>query len=364
MMRKTSQTPSYDAHAKTKKRVRFCDMKSLNNRSKYTVGIIIGICLTLITFVLQSIAFWTPHWKEISPNAHSLYVDNVDALIRTEILHYFNTIHRYTRHSYGLFHRCEYSINNTTKISSQQRKICTKNYLPMYSDEHFNECHSLPYYSFCVTSSEKKFDINNDYLRAKFDVSYAHHSSSSFSCNCHYPQYVIVSHVLGIIALIFLILTAIFFIIFPLFHTAHQRLKIKCFAILTSFISIVFLMCNLINIFQNFEFESVEYLIAIRRHYKQAQIYKLSQDTKIAIDQFLSSIRITIGYSTIIAWIAFSLSIVDGILILLTCKISSKDDENETLANLLPSQINERSPPLHFESVSKENLPINDENIV
>lgn len=357
------KTSSNDVHVQKTKHVRFCDINSSNNRSKYTIGILIGIFLTLITFILYSIAFFTPHWKEISPNTHSLYVDNVDALIRTEILHYFNSIHRYTRHSYGLFHRCEYLLNSTNKMAPYQRKICTKNYLPLYSDEHFNECHSLPYYSFCVTTSEKKFNIENDYLRAKFDIPQIHHSSSSFSCDCHYPQYIIVSHALGIIALIFLILTAILFILFPLFKTTHQRLKIKCFAILTSFISIVFLMSNLINIYQHLEFESVEYLIAIRQHYKQAQIYKLSQDTKIAIDQFLASIQITIGYSAILGWIAFGFSIIDGILILLTCKIKHQDNENETLNKLISSSVDEQASP-QFKPILSENSPLHEENIV
>src|SRR5690242_2389918 len=76
------------------------------SRKKSSIGIGIGISLSFVTLILQCVAFFTPHWKEITPNTNSLYVEGVDALIRTEVLHYFDTIHRYTRHSYGLFQRC------------------------------------------------------------------------------------------------------------------------------------------------------------------------------------------------------------------------------------------------------------------
>ncbi len=58
--------------------------KNRISNKKTTIWYIIGTLLILITIILQSIAFFTPHWKEISPNTHSLYVDGVDALIRTE----------------------------------------------------------------------------------------------------------------------------------------------------------------------------------------------------------------------------------------------------------------------------------------
>ena len=85
-------------------------------KRRFPIGISIGICLTLFTIILQCIALFTPHWKEISPKTHSLYVDGVDALIRTEVLHYYNNVHRFTRHSYGLFQRCEYDLSNSSSL--------------------------------------------------------------------------------------------------------------------------------------------------------------------------------------------------------------------------------------------------------
>jgi hypothetical protein len=102
-------------------------------------------------------------------------------------------------------------------------------------------------------------------------------------------------------------------------------------------------MINLILIFQNLEYESIEYLNDIQRHYRITQIYKLSQDTKIAVDRFLSSINIQIGYSAIIAWIAFGLAIIDGIILLFTCKIKHNEHENETKA--IPNDSHTPPPP-------------------
>ncbi len=109
-------------------------------------------------------------------------------------------------------------------------------------------------------------------------------------------------------------------------------------------------------ILQHLEYESVEYLIAIQRHYKFNQIYKLSQDTKITIDRFLSSIQIHIGYSTILAWIAFFLSIIDGIFILATCKIKHKHRENETHDKLIPSNNEEIFRSIPNDSQSPSNI--------
>jgi len=351
----------YKISTKQRKRDKILSKKKELSKKKSFIGIGFGIILTLITIILQCIAFFTPHWKEISPNAHSLYVDGVDALIRTEILHYFNNVHRYTRHSYGLFQRCEYLVNNSSKYNNQQdlfnkqQKKCTKNYLPSYNPDHFNECHSLPYYTFCTKASEKKFDISNDYLRATFDIPYSQkNSASTFSCSCHYPSYVLICHIVGIMALIFLILTCLLFILFPFCSDPHRRLKIKCFGILSSILSIIFLMINLIVILQNLEYESVEYLIAIQRHYKLNQIYQLSQDAKIAMDRFLSSIEIRIGYSTILAWIAFVLSIIDGIFLITTCKIKDKHEEKETRVSLISPQNEEHDNSLRFTAIPSD----------
>jgi len=303
-----------------------------------TVGIIIGVFLTIITIVLQCIAFATPHWKEVSPNTHSLYVDGVDALIRTEVLVYFNSVHRFTRHSYGLFQRCEYLLSNSSKFVHERQEIfnigfnkehktCTKNFLPSHTDEQFDECHSLQYFRFCSKTSEKIFDINHDYLRATFDIlSDPRRIDSTSSCDCQYPRYVKACHVLGIFALAFLFATAILFGVFPFLKNRYQRLKVKCFAVLSSIFAILFLIINLLVVSSHLNYESLEYLSDIEKHYSLNQIYKLSQDTKIAINRFISSINIETGYSTKIAWIALALSIIDAILLMITCKVT--DDLN------------------------------------
>lgn len=316
---------------------------------RFSIGVIIGILLTVITIILQCIAFFTPHWKEIAPVTPSIYVDGIDALIRTEILHYFNSIHRSTRQSYGLFQRCEYPLN------SSSLEKCTRNYLPSYRDEQFNECHSLPYYKFCTKASEKTFNINNDYLRATFDISYA---SSVSSCECQYPPYASVCHVIGILAIIFLSIMCLLFSLFSFLTDLHHRLKIKCFGGLTSILAMIFLLTNLILIYQHTQYESIEYLIAIERHYKVNQIYKLSQDTKTVIDRFISSIDIRLGYSFILAGIAFGLCVIDGILFLMVCKIKDDYEETDTTAILTSPTTDEPSSPLKFRAISHESPPL------
>jgi hypothetical protein len=365
LKRQETSTSMFAMRTKQKTRDKIFNKKNEIRHKKRSIAFGIGVLLSLATIVLQCVAFFTPHWKEISPNTHSLYVDGVDALIRTEVLHYFNTIHRYTRHSYGLFQRCEYLLGNASVYNNQkdlrdlirnnERKKCTKNYLPSYVDDHFNLCHSLPYYRFCTKAGEKNFNINNDYLRATFDISPSQaNSAAKSSCDCSYPPYVVVCRIIGIIALVFLFLTNLLYILFSLFTDPHHRLKIKCFAVLSSLLGIIFLMINLIVISQNLEYESIEYLIAIQRHYRTTQIYKLSEDTKIAIDRFISSINIRVGYSTIIAWIAFALSIIDGILLLFTCRIKDKHDENETSTNLISSKTEEEHSPLTFAAIPSD----------
>jgi hypothetical protein len=308
--------------------------------AQLTVGIIIGILLTIVTIVLQCIAFFTPHWKEISPNTNSLYVDGIDALIRIETLVYFNSIHRFTHQSYGLFQRCEYLLNNSSKFIHQneemfnhQPKTCSKNLVPSYEDNQFNLCHSLQYHRFCSQTSKKKFDLVKDYLRTTFDISSNPNRNLDLtaSCDCRYPKYVTACHVLGIFALIFLFLTALLFSLFPRLKSRHQRLKVKCFAVLASLFSMIFILINLSVVLNYLHYESIEYLTSIERHYRLNQIYKLSQDTKLAIDRFVSSIIIKTGYSTKIAWIAFALSIIDGILLMITCKVKDHEDDDAPL---------------------------------
>ncbi|CAF3547419.1 unnamed protein product [Adineta steineri] len=340
----------YDIQTKRKSNENLNNEHEFLSDKKLTIGIIIGLCLTICTIILQCVAFFTPHWKEISPKTNSLYIDGVDALIRTEVLVYFNSVHRFTRHSYGLFQRCEYILSNSSQSIKDQERIilnhdifkqqkhCTKNFLPSYNDEYFNECHSLQYYRFCSKSSEKIFDIHNDYLRVTFDIlSNPKKTIDSTSlCDCHYPTYVKACFVLEIFALTFLSLTAIFFIVFPFLKTRHHCLKIKCFGVLSSILSMLFILINLIIMLSHLEYESTEYLIAIEKHYRSSQIYKLSLDTKLAINRFLSSINIELGYSAIIAWIAFALSIIDGLFFMLTCKIKRDRDDIESLFSAIP----------------------------
>ncbi|CAF1201116.1 unnamed protein product [Adineta steineri] len=364
-------TSASEVHTKSNTRQKIEKTKNKITQGKISIKIGIGILLTFITIILQCIAFFTPHWKEITPNTHSLYVDGVDALIRTEILHYFNTVHRYSHHSYGLFQRCENILSNSSIINNQnnlqkqdlfnfflnkRNSKCTKNYLPSYRDDYFNKCHSLPYYQFCTKANEKNFDINTNYLRATFDISYSQTNSDlKFSCDCLYPPYAILCQIIGILALICLFATSLLYSSFPFFSNPHYRLKIKCFALLASVLAILFLMLNLIIIYQHLEYESIAYLIAIQKHYKSNQIYKLSQDTTTAINRFLSSINIRIGYSTILAWVAFGLAIFDAIFLLFVCRIPDSDDdddEKETRTNLISSQQEDHNT---FTSISDDN---------
>jgi hypothetical protein len=332
------------------------------------IGIIIGVLLTVITIILQCTAFFTPHWKEISPNTHSLYVDGVDALIRTEVLVYFNSVHRFTHLSYGLFQRCEYVSNNPSKLINERkeftdtdikknRKKCTNNFLPSFENDQFNECHSLQYYRFCSKSNGKVFDIDNDYLRATFDITSTSpfHIPSEFSCDCRYPTYVKVCHILGIFALVFLFLTALLFASFPFLQNRDQRLTVKCFGVLSSLLAIIFIFINLMTVLNYLQYESIAYLNAIERHYKLSEIYKLSHDTRLAIDRFISSINIRVGYSTILAWIAFVLSIIDGILLLLTCKIADDFHEKKRIFTGVSSETSQLNSNSRNEDNSASN---------
>ncbi|CAF3336366.1 unnamed protein product [Rotaria socialis] len=353
----------FDATSKHRKRDKIFRKRKEVSNQKLSIGIIFGVCLTLITIVLQCVAFSTPHWKEITSNTHSLYVDGVDALIRTEILHYFNSVHRYSRLSYGLFQRCEYRSSNSSLYNNQvdssdldtykSLKKCTKNFLPRYKDDHFNECHSLSYYQFCTKASEKSFNINDHYLHATFDISHSPiNGDAKVSCDCHYPLYLLICQIIGILAIIFLCVTCLLFSLFSCFTNLHYRLKIKYFGMLSSLLAIIFLMINLILVFEHFEYESIAYLVAIEKHYKSNQIYKLSDDAKTALHRFLSSINIRMGYSAIIAWIAFVLSIIDGLLLLATCEIKHDYSENEIHSSLISPETDLHHNPLQFTSVS------------
>lgn len=309
--------------------------------TQLTFGIVIGGILTLSIILLHCLAVLTPHWKEISPNAHSVYVDGVDALIRTEILVYFNSVHRFTRHSYGLFQRCEYRFGNLTRISPDRSenlniplfsgiKKCTKNYLPSYSDDKlFNECHSLQYYRFCSKTSGRIFDISNDYLRDTFDITVdtIRHATLSSSCDCSYPEYVTACQVFSIIALICLSLLAFVYVFYPFLKTRHQCMKYKCIGVVSWIFAMISILINLLVFLSYLDYESLEYVTAIERHYRSSQIYSLSQDAKTAIERFRSSIKIETGYSAKIAWAAFALAFIDGILLLFVCEVKNVSDE-------------------------------------
>lgn len=332
----------YDCRPKEKKS-NFLNIQIKLSDRQLSLGIIIGVLLSIATIALQSIAYSTAHWKEVSPNTHSLYIDSVDALIRTEILVYFNTIHRSTRYSYGLFHRCEYSLSNSSsKLLSKQEnsfigtssvirpmKICTKNFLPSYDDERFNDCHSLQYHRFCSQSNAKIFDINDDYLRATFDILPKSNaiSDATSMCHCSYPQYVQWCQIIGAIALLFLCLTTILFAIFPLMIHHTQRVAIKCFGVLSSLLAITFIFINLLVVSSHFNYELIEYFSNVEQHYYSSHIYQLSQDVKYATERLLLSIDIKSGYSMKISWLALILAMIDGLLLMLTCKITG-DYEN------------------------------------
>lgn len=341
MSRTTRRSSSiYELGIKRKETNDLIPTKPQLSNSQITIGILIGGILTLLTIVIHCIAYFTPHWKEITPNTHSVYVDGVDALIRTEILVYFNSVHRFTRHSYGLFQRCEHSFGNLTKIIPDRSensnnhldsdfKRCTKNFIPLYTDAKFNKCHSLQYYRFCSKTSGKIFDIGNDYLRATFDITIdaIRNTALTSTCSCYYPEYVSACHILGIIALICLVIMVFVYGAFPFLKTRHQGLKYKCLGILSWILSVIFMLANISVVLSYIEYESLEYVTAIERHYRSSQIFTLSQDAKTAIQRFRSSINIDTGYSTKLAWLALFLSIIDGILMIFTYKIKSARDD-------------------------------------
>lgn len=302
----------------------------------------IGVLLTLATIALQCVALFTPHWKEISPNTQSFKLDGIDALIRTELLIFFNSVHRFTRHSYGLFHRCEYPFGNASEYHklrddriilqlAQQTPKCTKNFLPSYADEQFNQCHSLQYYQFCSRANAKRFNIDDHHPQPEFNVqpNSVNALTPSALCSCYYPAFVRAGQALMILSLVLLCTTAAIFGAFPFFEKQERgQLKLKCFGVLAAIFSSIVILINLLVIRSHFEFEATEYLLAIERHYRSSQIYKLSLDTKVAIARFLSSIDITTGYSMVIAWLVFVLSIVDGVLLTIFCKLSDEHNNN------------------------------------
>ena len=311
---------------------------------KITLGNFIGVILSFVTLTLHCIAFFTPHWKEISPNRQPLYIDGIDALIRTEVLTYYNAVHRDSRHSYGLFQRCEYPLANTSRLDHERKSHlytardqratkCTKNFLPSFNDDEFDLCHSLEYYRFCSKTSERVFDVNNDYLRTAFHLAtdgFARLPSRS-SCSCQTPIYIKACQILGTLALVFLALTSIFLSVFPLLKARESQLKVKCFGILSAILAILCLLVNLITALSHFQYEPLEYLHAIEKHYRSGQIYKLSLDTKLSIERLLSTINIHLGYSAILAWIALVLSLIVGILFMLSCRVKKSYEDREAV---------------------------------
>ncbi|CAF0753352.1 unnamed protein product [Didymodactylos carnosus] len=311
--------------------------------TSYLIGSIIGIILCTIGLILHLIAYFTPHWKEVIPNSNALYVDGIDALIRTEVLHYFNAVHRYTKHSYGLFRRCERLLNSTNTtpniLKEHQNQLCTKNYLPSYEDVDFNECHSLQYYRFCTKKNEKIFDIQNHYLLQTFAIDQTYfkenHQNSLSSCDCKYPTYVPVCQYFCGFGVIFIVLTIILYAWLPLTDDKKIRVRIKFIGVISSLLSIVFLMSNLIIMNNYLRFESLEYLVAIERHYRTNQIYKLSEDTRIAVNRFESYVIIKTGYSMGLEWIAFFLTIISAIILLGTCNMSAHKEKDKNTKHSL-----------------------------
>ncbi|CAF0797633.1 unnamed protein product [Didymodactylos carnosus] len=312
--------------------------------TSFTTGGIIGISLCVISLLLHLIAYFTPHWKEVVPNSNALYVDGVDALIRGEVLHYFNAVHRYTKHSYGIFQRCERLLNNInltiSLLSEKEHQSCTKNYLPSYQDINFNECHSLEYYQFCTKANKKIFDIQNHYLLQKFAIDNLKYSKenqqkSALLCNCRYPRYALTCRYLSAITIIFILLTIIFYTWVAL---SNKKMNIKkLIGAISSFCSIIFLMLNLIVMNNYLKFEPLEYLVAIEKHYRAKQIYKFSEDMKITMQRFHSSVTIKNGYSMALEWTAFCLTIITAIILLITTK-KSDHKPNTHISNDIESR--------------------------
>jgi hypothetical protein len=117
-------------------------------------------------------------------------------------------------------------------------------------------------------------------------------------------------------------LTTILSALFPFLTVRHQRLKGKCFAVLFSLLATLTMIIYMVIALNHLSTESIEYILAIHRHYKLTRIYKLSQDAKLSIDRLLSSINIRLGYSSLLALFAAVLSLIDGILLMISCKIN------------------------------------------
>lgn len=305
-------------------------------RFRLTIGNLICIVLSLITIAIQSTALFTSNWKEVSPKTPSFYIDNVDALIRNDAIIYFNTMHRFSRHSFGLFRRCEYSAYNISSgktlivppakaylSGGRGKKSCAKNLIPSYTDEQFDQCHSLEYYRFCSKTNSEIFDITNDYLQSSFHLEAKQRSSMeiTFFCNCDYPSYIQRCRIAGLLGLIFLSCSSVLLIIFPIFTRPDHRLQLKLGLVLSSIVAVICAFITVLTAHQNQDFEIVEYFRAFERHYASQNIYPMVEDVRKSIHQILNSVEIQIGYSAILAWLAVGLSLIDVFLIIVSCKL-------------------------------------------
>ena len=303
-----------------------------------TIGNIIACIVSVVLVTVHCVAVFTPHWKEFSPNAETLSLKDLDPLVKKEADEYFNIIQNSNYHSYGLFQRCEHRANAIKSIDNSpsnvrsrllnSKTVCRKNFLPSYPDDKFNECHSLAYYLYCTQANHEIVDIHSTF-QSKLPNAVPrpiNKITPGSACPCLYPTYVIFCQWFSILAMILLSITALLSFLFPFLKEKQNRLTVKCFVILASLLATLCLFIYIIIAFIHMMDEPLEYLASIEKHYRSEQIYKLSSDTRITIDHLIHSLNTSIGYSMILAWSTLFLSIVNSLLLMISCRIKPHDE--------------------------------------
>ena len=334
--------------------------------------------MTLVIFITFSIALLTPQWKRVSPTAKSLYVDDIDALIRSEAVNYYESFYREAPINYGLFLRCNQIDNADSTFLTDlfsliwsNNERCSKNFLPTYNNDQFNQCHSLSSYRSCVITKSKSKE-SKEYPDASLS-----------GCHCQYPLYAAAAHWTGFLTLIFLFLMIIITIIIIILLKTDRllfSLSLDTLRVLCGSISVLFHVITVVIVSKHLDYETVEYFMAIVKHYKSNQIYKLSKDADIVIRQLSSRIRIEAGYSMILVWITLILLVINLIyFIFISCQYQSgtssktKNSSSSDVSEKFPSNDDRTQPRkvsanppveatvLLIHSKSQEEFPSNDD---
>lgn len=262
-----------------------------------TPGNIIGIVGFLLAIVSYLFALLTPHWKEISAVTDDLNIPDVDVLVRTEAVRYFNTFYRSAHHSYGLLSRCDHSLHRKTTINDRLsiKMTCARNFLPLFSEERFDRCYGLEYYRFCSTKSEGIFDVNEVFSFVEIE------KASTPSCFCEYPSYIRTCHVLGVSFTVLIVSCFILSILIPIFQTSAIRKKLKALVLLFCILGIILIVIHLFTFKNHLSDEPLDYFMNIEQHYRVERIYQLAVDTRACMNRFSSAIKISYGYSFFLA---------------------------------------------------------------